>query len=159
MFCCVNFIFKFFEYLEVSNLSLIFFFTLFNFIFSIFFTYKLGRYLSWVINISSTFFSLLHIVIFLKYFSLNSKTHCLSLTFSSWIHVSDFKVDWAFLFNGLSTFMCLIIILISLLVQIYSYSYLFFDPNLTRFLAYFSLFTFFMVILVSADNLLVLFFG
>lgn len=55
--------------------------------------------------------------------------------------------------------MCLIIILISLLVQIYSYSYLFFDPNLTRFLAYFSLFTFFMVILVTADNLLVLFFG
>lgn len=83
MFYFINFIFKFFEYLEVSNLSLIFFFTLFNFVFSIFFTYKLGRYLSWVINISSTFISLVHIIIFLKYFSFNTKTHCLSLTFSA----------------------------------------------------------------------------
>ena len=93
MFYCINFMFKFFEYLEVSNLSLIFFFTLFNFIFSIFFTYKLGRYLSWVINISSTFFSLIYIVIFLNSFSFNTKLNCVSLTFSTWIHVSDFKVD------------------------------------------------------------------
>ena len=51
------------------------------------------------------------------------------------------------------------IIFISLLVQFYSLNYMEFDPHIIRFYSYLSLFTFFMLILICGDNLLILFLG
>ena len=48
---------------------------------------------------------------------------------------------------------------VSLLVHLYSCSYMAHDPHVPRFMSYLSLFTFFMLILVASDNLIVLFFG
>jgi NADH:ubiquinone oxidoreductase subunit 5 (subunit L)/multisubunit Na+/H+ antiporter MnhA subunit len=59
----------------------------------------------------------------------------------------------------LSTSMLIMVSLISFLVHIYSFSYMKIDPHFTRFISYLSLFTFFMFILVTAANLIVLFFG
>lgn len=55
--------------------------------------------------------------------------------------------------------MCLIILLISSLVHIYSISYMALDIGIVRFLSYLSLFTFFMLILVTAKNFVIMFLG
>jgi len=55
--------------------------------------------------------------------------------------------------------MCVVVLLISTMVQIYSFSYMFEDPSLPRFLSYLCLFVFFMLILVTADNFVLLFLG
>jgi len=56
-------------------------------------------------------------------------------------------------------FMCFVVLSISLLVNLYSFNYMQNDPFLVLFLSYLSLFTFFMLTLVFADNLIVLFLG
>lgn len=55
--------------------------------------------------------------------------------------------------------MLFIVLLISYLVQIYSFKYMYFDPHLIRFIAYLLLFTFFMLILIVSENLLIFFCG
>jgi NADH-quinone oxidoreductase subunit L len=55
--------------------------------------------------------------------------------------------------------MFLVVTTISLMVHLYSSVYMYNDPFLTRFMSYLSLFTFFMLVLVSSGNLLVLFVG
>lgn len=63
------------------------------------------------------------------------------------------------MFDPLSLTMCIVVLLISTMVQIYSFSYMFEDPSLPRFLSYLCLFVFFMLILVTADNFVLLFLG
>lgn len=55
--------------------------------------------------------------------------------------------------------MMLVVVLISFLVHLYSIEYMEDDPHMTRFLSYLSLFTFFMLILLSAGNFIQLFLG
>lgn len=55
--------------------------------------------------------------------------------------------------------MCVIVLFVSLLVHVYSTEYMGHDPHLPRFMSYLSLFTFFMLILISADNFLQMFVG
>lgn len=70
-----------------------------------------------------------------------------------------FRVTFGFLFDSLTCTMLLIIIVISTAVHFYSLGYMSMDPHLTRFLAYLSLFTFFMEFLVASDNFLQMFIG
>ena len=76
-----------------------------------------------------------------------------------WINVGTFQVNWGFLFDELTVTMCLMVTFISLLVHTYSIDYMATDPHQPRFMAYLSLFTFFMLVLVSGDNLVQLFVG
>lgn len=55
--------------------------------------------------------------------------------------------------------MLLVVLTVSTLVHYYSTEYMSEDPHLPRFLSYLSLFTFFMLLLVTSDNLLILFLG
>jgi NADH:ubiquinone oxidoreductase subunit 5 (subunit L)/multisubunit Na+/H+ antiporter MnhA subunit len=55
--------------------------------------------------------------------------------------------------------MCIIVLFISFLVHVYSIEYMAYDPHISRFMCYLSLFTFFMLILISADNFLQMFVG
>lgn len=68
-------------------------------------------------------------------------------------------VDWAFCVDSLTEVLVFIVSLISLLVQMYSYDYMKNDPQQTKFFSYLSLFTFFMIILITGDNFVVLFVG
>jgi NADH:ubiquinone oxidoreductase subunit 5 (subunit L)/multisubunit Na+/H+ antiporter MnhA subunit len=68
-------------------------------------------------------------------------------------------VSCGFVFDSLTVTMVLVINSISAVVHLYSTAYMANDPHFTRFLAYLSLFTFFMLVLVSADNFLQLFLG
>ena len=63
------------------------------------------------------------------------------------------------MFDTLTVSMFVVVNLISTLVHIYSTSYMSEDPHIIRFLGYLSFFTFFMLILVSADNFIQLFLG
>ncbi len=76
-----------------------------------------------------------------------------------WITVGSFSVDWALRVDALSTVMMFVVGFISFLIHVYSVGYMSHDPSIPRFMAYLSLFTFFMLMLVTADNLIQLFFG
>jgi len=81
------------------------------------------------------------------------------ITLSPWIYVDLLKVNWGFLFDSLTGVMLFVILFISCLVHLYSLEYMENDPHLNRFMSYLSLFTFFMLILVTADNFLQMFVG
>lgn len=81
------------------------------------------------------------------------------LTFSTWVDSGFFFCNWGFIFDPLTVVMLLVVLSISLLVHVYSGSYMEHDPHLPRFMSYLSLFTFFMLILVTADNFLQMFLG
>ncbi len=71
----------------------------------------------------------------------------------------DLKVDWALRIDTLTVVMLVVVTTISAAVHVYSIGYMADDPYRPRFFAYLSLFTFFMLALVTADNLVQLFFG
>jgi NADH-ubiquinone oxidoreductase chain 5 len=76
-----------------------------------------------------------------------------------WIYSETMSIDWGFLFDSLTATMCVIVTFISFLVHLYSIEYMSHDPHLPRFMSYLSLFTFFMLILVTADNFVQMFIG
>jgi proton-translocating NADH-quinone oxidoreductase chain L len=78
---------------------------------------------------------------------------------SPWVCSDLLKINWGFQFDTLTFVMLFIITFISSLVHLYSLEYMESDPHLTRFMSYLSLFTFFMLILVTADNFLQMFVG
>lgn len=76
-----------------------------------------------------------------------------------WIDSEVLNIDWGFMFDTLTVVMCCVVTFISSLVHIYSIEYMAYDPHLSRFMSYLSLFTFFMLILVTADNFVQMFVG
>jgi len=77
----------------------------------------------------------------------------------NWMVSENFVVSWGFLFDNLSASMLIVVTSVSALVHLYSTSYMENDPHLPRFMSYLSLFTFFMLILVTADNYMQMFVG
>nr|QNM39521.1 NADH dehydrogenase subunit 5 [Gelidiella fanii] len=81
------------------------------------------------------------------------------ISLTSWINAETLSVKWGFLFDSLTGVMLVVITSISTLVHLYSISYMESDPHSPRFMAYLEIFTFFMLILVTADNMLQMFLG
>nr|UNI92477.1 NADH dehydrogenase subunit 5 [Silvetia siliquosa] len=81
------------------------------------------------------------------------------LSLMTWLESDSFHVDWAFCFDSLTVVMLIVVTFISSLVHLYSTEYMGEDPHLPRFMSYLSLFTFFMLILVTADNFVQMFVG
>ena len=82
-----------------------------------------------------------------------------SLEYMTWFPQEMFDPHWGFYFDSLTVVMLLVVNIVSLLVHLYSISYMWQDPHLPRFMSYLSCFTFFMLCLVTADNFLQMFFG
>ena len=78
---------------------------------------------------------------------------------ASWINVGSFQVDWALRFDTLTAVMVIVVTTVSAMVHVYSVGYMSHDKSKPRFMAYLGLFTFAMLMLVTADNLVQLFFG
>jgi NADH-quinone oxidoreductase subunit L len=76
-----------------------------------------------------------------------------------WIVSGDLKTEWALRIDTLSAVMLVVVCTISAFVHLYSIGYMEEDPYRPRFFSYLSLFTFAMLMLVTADNLVQLFFG
>ena len=77
----------------------------------------------------------------------------------NWFTSGALKVDWALRVDTLTAVMLVVVNTVSSLVHIYSIGYMHEDPHRPRFFAYLSLFTFAMLMLVTADNLVQMFFG
>jgi len=77
----------------------------------------------------------------------------------TFITSGSFSVDWALRVDALTAVMLVVITSVSALVHLYSWGYMDEDPDQPRFFAYLSLFTFAMLMLVTADNLIQMFFG
>ena len=75
------------------------------------------------------------------------------------IQSGSLSVDWALRVDALTAVMLVVVNTVSCLVHIYSIGYMHHDPSRPRFFAYLSLFTFAMLMLVTSDNLVQMFFG
>ena len=76
-----------------------------------------------------------------------------------WMESGSLVVNWEIRLDSLTTVMLTVVTTISAFVHLYSSSYMDGDPHQGRFMSYLSLFTGFMLILVTADNFIVMFFG
>ncbi|WP_338245096.1 NADH-quinone oxidoreductase subunit L [Aurantiacibacter hainanensis] len=77
----------------------------------------------------------------------------------TWVQSGAMTFDWALRVDTLTAVMLVVITTVSALVHLYSWGYMEEDPDQSRFFAYLSLFTFAMLMLVTADNLVQMFFG
>ena len=77
----------------------------------------------------------------------------------TWIASGDLHVEWALRVDALTAVMLVVVTTVSALVHLYSWGYMAEDDSQPRFFAYLSLFTFAMLMLVTADNLVQMFFG
>src|SRR5712691_5264199 len=85
--------------------------------------------------------------------------HDIRVTLFPWIVSGDLRIDWALRIDTLTAMMLVVVTTISAFVHLYSIGYMEEDPYRPRFFSYLSLFTFAMLMLVTADNLVQLFFG
>jgi len=81
------------------------------------------------------------------------------ININNWLNIDYLNVKWCLTFDTLTSLMLLVVTSISFLVHVYSCSYMEGDPHLQRFISLLSLFTFFMIVLVTGSNLLQIFVG
>ena len=82
-----------------------------------------------------------------------------NIVIATWINSGTLDVNWSMKIDPLSAVMLVVVTSVSSLVHIYSIGYMSHDPHKPRFMAYLSLFTFAMLMLVTSDNFIQLFFG
>ena len=85
--------------------------------------------------------------------------HDVRVNLLPWITSGDLQVFWSLRVDTLTAVMLVVVTTVSSLVHLYSIGYMDEDPNRPRFFGYLSLFTFAMLMLVTSDNLVQLFFG
>jgi NADH-ubiquinone oxidoreductase chain 5 len=123
-----------------------------------------GLFGKWIGNKGSAFITTLSIfltfilssIMFQESITFALNTHLILMT---WISSGLFYCNWAFFFDSLTYIMLLVVTGVSTLVHLYSSEYMKYDPHLSRFMSYLSLFTFFMIILVTGDNFIQMFVG
>jgi NADH-quinone oxidoreductase subunit L len=102
---------------------------------------------------------LVTVAIFLEFLKLPEGVHAVEKVMYTWIASGPFTVSVAFLIDPLSLIMLLVVSGVSTLIHIYSIGYMHDDEGFYRYFAYLNLFVFAMLILVSANNFLLMFVG
>jgi NADH-ubiquinone oxidoreductase chain 5 len=95
----------------------------------------------------------------LAYIEVGIKNIPVNIFLFRWIDSESINVDWGFTFDSLTVSMLIPVLIVSSVVHIYSIGYMSNDPHNQRFFSYLSLFTFMMIILVTANNFLLMFVG
>src|SRR5919112_2197394 len=85
--------------------------------------------------------------------------HARTIELFTWIDSGTFEVSWALRVDSLTAVMLIVVNVVSSMVHVYSVGYMSHDHHKPRFMAYLSLFTFFMLMLVTADNFVQMYFG
>lgn len=137
-------------------LILIVFLPLLGFLNAILFGRLLGKGAGYITFFNTFLSCFLSTLLFYKIVFLGSSY---KIVLNPWIYSDLLKVNWGFQFDTLTVVMLFVITFISSLVHLYSLEYMENDPHLNRFMSYLSLFTFFMLILVTADNFVQMFVG
>lgn len=126
-------------------------------IFSGFFGRKVGISGSQIITCFCVIFTT--ILATLTFFEVGFNNIPVTIHLIRWIDTESLNVLWGFQFDSLTVTMLLPVLIVSSLVHIYSIGYMSTDPHIQRFFSYLSLFTFMMIILVTANNYLLMFVG
>ena len=95
----------------------------------------------------------------LAFFEVGMNNAPVSIQLFRWIDSESLNVLWSFNFDSLTVSMLIPVLIVSSLVNLYSIGYMSSDPHNQRFFSYLSLFTFMMIILVTANNFLLMFVG
>jgi NADH-ubiquinone oxidoreductase chain 5 len=133
------------------------FFTFIGFTISFFFGKLIGIFGATIIT---TFFVFLAMIIsFFLFFEVGLNTNPTYFKYFNWIRTDTMDIEWGFQYDSLTVSMLLVVTIVSFLTHMYSIEYMNGDPHQVRFMSYLSLFTFFMLILVTADNIFQLFLG
>jgi len=93
------------------------------------------------------------------FFDVGFMHHDVRIALFPWINSGDLQVGWALRVDTLTAVMLVVVNTVSSLVHVYSIGYMDEDPNRPRFFGYLSMFTFAMLMLVTSDNLVQMFFG
>ena len=118
---------------------------------------KLGdKYSQILTSILVSISSLFSLIIFYKVLTEN---YLSNKVIFSWVSSGDLVINWAIYIDPLTSVMLVVVSLISSIIHFYSIGYMDHDEHKPRFMAYLSLFTFAMLMLVTSDNFLQLFFG
>ena len=122
-----------------------------------FFGRKIGVKGSQIITCGSVIITT--ILVILAFFEVGLNNIPVSINLFRWIDSESLNVLWGFNFDSLTVSMLIPVLIVSSLVHVYSIGYMSNDPHNQRFFSYLSLFTFMMIILVTANNLLLMFVG
>jgi NADH-quinone oxidoreductase subunit L len=109
--------------------------------------------------ITTTFLAISWVLSCYAFYDVGFAGHDAYVTIFNFITSGDLKVDWALRIDPLTAVMLVVVTTVSGLVHLYSIGYMADDPYRPRFFSYLSFFTFAMLMLVTADNLVQLFFG
>tara|TARA_B100001741_G_scaffold66272_1_gene52551 strand:+ start:1461 stop:3380 length:1920 start_codon:yes stop_codon:yes gene_type:complete len=114
------------------------------------------RYIEFITSILISISAIISCIIF---YDVIKNSYSENIILFTWITSGSFNVNWSINIDSLSALMFVVITLVSSIVHVYSIGYMSNDPHKPRFMSYLSLFTFSMLVLVSSDNFLQLFFG
>ncbi len=137
--------------------KLIIFLPLFAAVISGFFGKLIGNRSSQIIT--SLFVSISAILSIVLFYDVIINSYSNNIVIAKWIASGLLDVNWSIKIDQLSSIMLVVVTLVSSIVHIYSIGYMSHDPHQPRFMSYLSLFTFAMLVLVTSDNFLQLFFG
>ena len=136
---------------------LVIFLPLVSYLFCFFFGKNFNFKISQIITTSFLFMSA--ILSWILFFSFLGEKDTEVIHIINWFTSGNFVVDWSIRLDALTTTMFIVVCSVSACVHLYSVGYMNEDPSKVRFMGYLSLFTFFMLMLVSSNNLLQMFFG
>jgi NADH-quinone oxidoreductase subunit L len=109
--------------------------------------------------VTTAFLAIAALLSWIAFISVGFGSGATRVQVANWMVSGDLVVDWAFRIDTLTAVMLVVVTTVSALVHLYSIGYMHEDPHRPRFFAYLSLFTFAMLMLVTADNLVQMFFG
>jgi len=112
---------------------------------------------SYIINVMCLFITT--ILAFVAFYEVALCKSTSDIEIFSWVSSEMVKINWSFYYDELTVAMLIPVLIVSLLVHLYSVGYMGEDPHVQRFFSYISLFTGLMLVLVTADNFLVMFVG
>jgi NADH-ubiquinone oxidoreductase chain 5 len=122
-----------------------------------FFGRKIGVVGAQIISTGSVMLTTIFAII--AFFEVGFNNIPVSIQLFTWIDAESLNVLWSFHFDSLTVSMLIPVLIVSSLVHLYSIGYMSHDPHNQRFFSYLSLFTFMMIVLVTANNFLVMFVG
>ncbi len=133
------------------------FLPLFGFLFCALLAHNFSNKVAQIVATSFLFISaILSWFIFIEYLG-EANTKIIYLF--NWINSGSFTADWSLRLDALTATMLIVVTTVSACVHLYSIGYMSEDSSIKRFMGYLSLFTFFMLMLVTSNNLLQMFFG
>lgn len=128
-----------------------------GFLINTFFGKSLGKTVVGIV--SSSTIAIAFIITAIQFVALQNGAEPTKHVWFDWIRIMDYTIDFGFYYDQLSILWLLFVTGIGTLIHIYSTSYMHDDDNFHKFFSYLNLFVFFMMVLVTGSNLLMMFIG